>query len=59
MSITRASSILSMAAWFNYVPIGCIHPFTKYWQPLMAKTTATCSLPHRENERQWSVNNCS
>jgi len=28
----------------------------RYWQPLQAKTTATCSLPHPENERQWSVN---
>jgi len=28
----------------------------RYWQPLLAKTTATCSLRHPENERQMSVN---
>jgi len=28
----------------------------RYWQPLGAKTTATRSLPHPENEGQWSVN---
>jgi len=28
-----------------------------YWQPLGAKTTATHSLPHPENLRQWTVNN--
>jgi len=28
----------------------------RYWQPLLAKTTAKCSLQHPENERQRSVN---
>jgi len=28
----------------------------RYWQPLGAKITATCTLPHPENERQRSVN---
>ena len=42
-----------------YVPIGCRHPFIKYWQPLLAETTKTCSLPHPENERQQSVNSFS
>jgi len=28
----------------------------RYWQPLLAKTTATCSLRHPEKERQRSVN---
>ena len=42
--------------WVNYTAIGCRHPFMKYWQPLLAKTTATCCLWHPENERQWSIN---
>jgi hypothetical protein len=28
----------------------------RYWQPLLAKTTAACSLRHPETERQRSVN---
>jgi hypothetical protein len=28
----------------------------RYWHPLLAKTTATCSLRHPENEGQRSVN---
>jgi hypothetical protein len=56
MSVNRASTIFSIASWVSYVPIGCSHPFMRYWQPLVAKTTATCSLRHPENERQRSVN---
>jgi len=56
MSVNRASTIFSFASWVSYVPIGCSHPFMIYWQPLLAKTTATCSLRHPENERQRSVN---
>ena len=29
-----------------------------YWKPLLPKSTATCSLPHPENECQRSVNSC-
>jgi len=47
--------MFSNASYVSYVPIGCRHPFGKYWQPLLAKTTATGSLRHPENERQWSV----
>jgi len=57
MSVNGASTIFSFASWLIYVPIGCIHPFIKYWQPLLAKTTAQCSLLHPENERQRSLNN--
>jgi len=28
----------------------------RYWQPIGAKPTATCSLLHPENERQQSIN---
>jgi hypothetical protein len=56
MSINGASTISCFASWVIYVPIGCSHPFIRYWQPLLAKPTATCSLRHPENERQWSVN---
>jgi len=28
----------------------------RYWQPLLAKPTETCSLRHPENKRQRSVN---
>jgi hypothetical protein len=31
----------------------------RYWQHLPPKTTATCSLPHPEHERQQSVNSFS
>jgi len=56
MSVNRASTISSYRSWVIYVPIGCRHPFIKYWQPLLAETTATCSLPHPENECQQSAN---
>ena len=59
MIVNRASMIVSFASWVIYAPIGCRHPFIKYWQPLLAKTTATCSLRHPENERQRSVNSSS
>jgi len=59
MSVNGASTIFSVPSWVMYVPIGCRHPFIKYWQPLLAETTKTCSLPHPENERQQSVNSFS
>jgi len=59
MSVNGASTIFSFASWLIYVPIGCIHPFIQYWQPLLAQTTAQCSLPHPENERQRSLNSFS
>ena len=30
----------------------------KYWLPLEAKGKVKRSVPHDENERQWSVNDC-
>jgi len=59
MSVNGVSPIFSVAFWVIYVPIGCRHPFIEYWQPLQAKTTATCSLPHPENQRQRNVNSFS
>jgi len=59
ISVNGASMIFSFASWVLYVPIGCRHPFMRYWQPLTRKTTMTCSLPHPENERQQSVNSFS
>jgi len=57
MSVNAASTMISFASWVIHVPIGCRHPFHRYWQPLLGKTTATCSLPHPENECERSVNN--
>jgi len=59
MSVNIASTILSFAFCVIYIPIGCRHPFIEYWQPLLAKTKATCSLPHPEDDCQRSVNGCS
>jgi len=59
MSVNGGSTIVSFVSWVIYVLIGCRHPFIKYWQPLLAKSTATCSLQHPENERQQSVNSLS
>jgi len=59
MSVNGASTIYGFASWVIYVLIGCRHPSIKYLQPLLAKTTATCSLAHPENERQWSVTSFS
>jgi len=55
-SVNGASTMCSFASWVIYVPIGWRHPLIRYWQPFLAKTTATCSLPHPENEHQGSVN---
>jgi len=56
MSVNRVSTSFHFASWVIFYLIGCRHPFMRYWQPLLAKTTATCSRPHPENERQRSVN---
>jgi len=57
MSVNGASIMFSFASWVIYFLNGCRHPFVRYWQPSLGKTTATYSLPHPENERQRSVNN--
>jgi hypothetical protein len=56
MSVNGALTIFSFASWVSYVLIGFRHPFIRYWQHLLAKTTATCSLRHPANEHQRSVN---
>jgi hypothetical protein len=33
MSVNKALAIFSFASWLIYVPLGCRHPFIKYWQP--------------------------
>jgi len=57
MNINGGSRTFRFAFWVIYVPIGCRHPYTRYWQPLLGKTTVTCYMPHPENERQRSINN--
>jgi hypothetical protein len=52
ISINSASMNFTFRSWLIYVPIRCRLQFIKYWQPLLAKTAAKCSLPHPENERQ-------
>jgi hypothetical protein len=55
---TRLNSIstsFSFALLVIYVLIGCRHPFTRYLQPLLAKTTVACSLPHPGHQRQLSI----
>jgi len=56
MSINGASTIISFASHVSYVLIGCRHPFMRYSQALLAKTTATRCLWHPENERQQTIN---
>jgi len=56
LSINGESTIFRFQSWVLYFPIGCRHPYINYWQPCVAKTTATYSLPHPENECQQSVN---
>ena len=56
MSVNRASMIFSSASQVMQILIGCRHPLMRYWQSVGAKTTATDSLPHPENERQQRIN---
>jgi len=56
MSFNGASRILSFVSCVIELPIGGRHPLMRYWQPLGAKTTATCSLLHLENECQLRFN---
>jgi len=59
MSVNGVSMIFSFTSWVIYVPIGCRHPFMRYWLPLVAKARGRGSLPHPENECQRSVNRFS
>ena len=55
MCVNPASTMFSFLSWVRSLPICCRDSFMKNWQHLLAKTTATCSLRHPENERQRSV----
>jgi hypothetical protein len=57
--VNRESTISTFPSWVIYVQIGCRYPLIKYWQALLAKTSATCSVPLLENQRQLSVNSYS
>jgi len=56
MIVNRASTLFTFTCGVSYVPIGWGHPFIRYWQSLLGKTTGTWSLLHAENEHQRSVN---
>jgi hypothetical protein len=58
-SVNGASTIFRFASSVIYVPIGCTHPYTRYWHSLLVKTIAACSLPYPENKRHWSVKSFS
>jgi len=56
MSVNWVSTFVSFSSWVIYIPIHCRYPLIGYWHPSLGKASATCSLPHPENERQQSVN---
>ena len=56
MSVNGETTMFPFASAVIYVPIGWRHPFVRYWQPLLGKTRATCSLPHPEIECQRCIN---
>jgi hypothetical protein len=56
MSVNGASTIFGHESWETTPPIGCSQLQRNFWLPLWAKRIAILSLPHHENERQWSVN---
>jgi len=44
MRVHGASTIFHITSSLSYVVIGCRHPFTRYWKPLMAKTTSIMKI---------------
>jgi len=54
ISVNGGSTIFGFTFWVIHVPNGYRHQFVRYGQPLLGKTTETCSLLHPENERQQS-----
>jgi hypothetical protein len=58
MSVDGASTIFGHASWEITPPIGCSQSYRNYWLPLQIKQIAIPSLPHLQNERQQSINDC-
>ena len=50
---------LSFCKYGNYTVIWSLLCITDILAPLLAKETATWSLPHSWYERQWNINDCS
>jgi hypothetical protein len=48
--------IVGCVSWVIWGEKGYILRYTKYWPPLLQEEKAKCSLPHRKNEREQSVN---
>jgi len=63
--ITRSAfRVFLFRVAFSYHTVNCkiltmvLHcHFNMYWQPLYSKQVERRSLPHPENERQWTINN--
>jgi len=58
MSVNGASMIFGHATWVFTPPLGCRQSYRNYRPPLSAIQIAIPSLPHLQNERQLSVNDC-
>jgi hypothetical protein len=54
-SINQTSRIYSFASSVMCIPIGYRHLCIKYWDPLLAITTALCCQPHQANKCQCMV----
>jgi hypothetical protein len=59
MSINGTSTITGHASWEITPPIGCCQSYWNVWLLSSAKQIAIPSVPHHDNERQQSVNDCS
>jgi len=57
-SVNGASIIFGIASWLIRQPVSCGQSWRNCWPPLSEKPIAIPSLPHFENKRQWSVNDC-
>jgi len=56
-SVDRVATRFGCASCVTSGAISCSHSYMRYWLPSKSKIIALCSLPHSENECQWSVNN--
>jgi len=60
MSVNGASTMFGHASSEITPPISGSQSQRNFWPPLLAKQIEISSLPHNENERQWSLNDyCS